>query len=83
MACEQVRDARWNMEIRVTKSLGDDYPNEQERCRKLLSEYRELGSAGTFGHAAISMVLREADEAAISGDVVRMLRAYQSMKECQ
>jgi len=60
----------------MTKSLGADYPNEQERCRKLLSEYLELGSAGTFGHAAISRALREADEAAISGDAVRILRAY-------
>ena len=67
----------------MTKSLGEDYPNEQERCRKLLSEYRELGYTGSFGHAAISIILREADEAVISGDVVRMLRAYQAMRECQ
>jgi len=63
-------------------TLGDDYPREQQRCRKLLIEYKKIPT-GVFGAACIEQVLREADAAAISGDVVEMVRAYNAMKECQ
>lgn len=61
-------------------SLGEEYPREQERCREVLAMYKELGAAGMFGAAHIEATLKEADEAAISGDVVRMLLAYERMK---
>ena len=64
-------------------TLADEYPKEQARCRELLDGYKEIGPAGTFGHAAISAVLKEADEAAVSGDVTRMIRAYEAMKGCE
>lgn len=51
--------------------------------RELLSRYREIGPAGIFGAAVIEQTLREADEAAMSEDLVRMLRAFESMKECK
>jgi len=64
------------------QSLGTEYPKQQERCRELLQAYKEIGPAGAFGHHMISAVLREADEAAVSGDLVRMIRAFERMKEC-
>ena len=66
-----------------SRSLADLYPEEQQRCRELLEAYKEIGPAGAFGHAAISAVMREADEAAVAGDTVRMLRAYEAMRGCK
>ena len=64
-------------------TLAEEYPKEQGRIRELLSRYREIGPAGIFGAAVIEQTLREADEAAMSEDLVRMLRAFESMKECK
>ncbi len=67
----------------MNETLGDGYPKEQARLRRLLEVYREVGPIGAFGHAAISDVARRADEAAISGDLVEMIRMYREMKECK
>jgi len=67
----------------TVNTLGDAYPQEQERCRELLAAYKEIGPAGAFGHAMISDVLRRADRAAMEQDLVAMIRIYQEMKECQ
>jgi len=64
-------------------TLGDDFPKEQERLRELLEQYKAIGPAGTFGYHMIHAVLTEADEAAISGDLPRMVRSYSAMKDCQ
>lgn len=64
-------------------SLAEAYPKEQERCRELLSAYKEIGPVGAFGHAMISDVLRRAEIAAAEQDVVAMIRLYEEMKECQ
>jgi hypothetical protein len=64
-------------------SVGEDFPHQQERLLKLIEQYREIGPVGAFGLAMIQGTLREANEAAISGDIVRIVRAYASMKECQ
>ena len=64
-------------------SVGEDFPKQQERCRELLTQYQAIGSAGAFGHAMIAQVLKRAEEAAISGDVVAVLRAYEEMKGCE
>lgn len=66
----------------MTESLGTAYPVEQARVRKLLGIYKEIGPAGAFGAHMIEGVLRRADEAAISGDVVAMIRSYQEMQDC-
>lgn len=67
-------------------SLGEQYPIEQERCRELISQYELLRNLPNvncaFAIAAIKDVLRRADEAAIGGDVVAMLRSYEEMKGC-
>lgn len=64
-------------------TLGDDFPKEQARVREILGYYKELGPVGMFGAAMIEDVLRRADQAAIAGDVVAMIRVYQQMKEIE
>ena len=64
-------------------SVGEEFPKEQARVRELLAEYRKLPpQSGWFGVAMLEATLKEADEAAISGDVVRILRAYEALKGC-
>lgn len=69
-------------EVRPT-SVGEQFPLEQARVRELLTQYKAIGPAGMFGAAMIEQALRRADQAAISGDVVAILRSYQELKECQ
>lgn len=68
-------------------TVGDDFPREQARVRELLDTYRSLdGTPGVyvgFAIAAIEQVMRRADQAAISGDVVRILRSYEELKGCE
>lgn len=66
-----------------SKSLGELYPIEQARCRELQQHYKAIGPGGSFGYAMIELTLKRADQAAISGDVVAMLRCYEEMKDCQ
>ncbi len=63
--------------------LGDEFPRQQARCRQLLEDYKEIGPVGQFGHMMISEVLKRADQAAISGDVIAMLRSYEEMRGCK
>jgi hypothetical protein len=65
-------------------TLADALPLEMARVRdELLPEYRKLGPAGAFGQVMLCASLDEAAKALVSGDVVRMLRAYQVLKESQ
>ena len=64
-------------------TLGTDFSREQERCRELISAYEKIGPAGAFGMLHIKDVLRQADQAVISGNVVAMIRCYKMMKDCQ
>lgn len=61
-------------------SLGEALPQEQARCRELLSQYKAIGPAGMIGAALIEQALRRADQAVMSGDVVAMIRAYEELK---
>lgn len=65
------------------KTLGDAFPIEQARIRELRTQYMAIGPAGAFGYAILEQVLKRADQAAMSGDVVAMLRSYEEMKGCQ
>lgn len=62
-------------------TLGDEYLKEQARVREVLGYYKEIGPAGMFGAMMIEQTLRKADEAALSGDIVQMIAAFQEMKE--
>lgn len=63
-------------------SLAEEFPKMQAQVRELLGAYRDIGPVGAFGALMIEQVLQRADAAAMSGDVVAMLRSYQEMKEC-
>jgi len=67
----------------MSESLAEAFPKEQARCRELLQAYRDIGPAGMFGAAHIEAVLRAADRAAASGDVIAMLQAYEAMQACE
>ena len=62
-------------------TLGSDYPKQQARVREVLEAYEEIGPSGAFGAMLIKADLKEAEEAAMSGDLVRMIKAYQRLKE--
>lgn len=62
-------------------SLGDEFPKEQARLREVLGNYKEIGPAGLFAVSMIEQTLRRADEAAISGDLVAMIKVFQEMKQ--
>lgn len=61
-------------------SLGELYPQMQAHVREVLGQYKQIGPAGQIGAALIEQTLKRADEAAMSGDVVAMLRCYEEMK---
>ena len=64
-------------------TIGDDFPKQQSRVREILSRYHAIGLAGSFGAMMIEADLHTADEALASGDIVRILRAYQILKEIE
>lgn len=59
------------------------YLVEQNRVRALLSEYKSIGPAGTFGARMIEDILRRAEEAIVNEDVTLMIQLYAEMKECK
>jgi hypothetical protein len=60
-------------------NLAEAYPKEQARCSRILEIYKSIPT-GWFGVLHIEATLREANEAAASGDLVAMIRAYEKMK---
>lgn len=67
----------------MAKSLGEAFPEEQARLRRLLGYGREIGPAGAFYCAVIEDVLRRADRAAIEGDAVAMIGIFNEMREIE
>lgn len=65
------------------KTLGESLPEEQARVREVLGCYKEIGPAGAFGAVMIEAALHRADKAAMSGDIVAMLLAYNELKEIE
>lgn len=65
------------------ETLGDALPKEMARVREVLGHYKEIGPAGMFGAAFIEQDLKAADQAVISGDVVAMLQAYETLKRIE
>ncbi len=62
-------------------TLAEALPKEIQRCQEVLGHYKEIGPAGAFGHAMISISIAAAHKAMIEGDVVGMLRAYNDLTE--
>lgn len=64
-------------------SVGEEFPKEQARVRDLLGQYKAIGPVGTLGAILIEQVLQRAEKAAISGDIVDILMAYEELKSCK
>lgn len=64
-------------------TIGEDFPIQQARMRRCIEQGLATGPNGRFYVAVCEEILRRADEAAISGDVVLILRSYNEMKEFQ
>ena len=64
------------------ESLGEALPKEQARVRELILMYNDpkLNGAGAFAARMMEQSLREADEAVMSGDAVKMLQCYEDLK---
>lgn len=63
-------------------SLGEALPLEMARVRdKIMPQYIAIGPAGAFALAVMRVELNAAANAMIEGDVVAMMRAYQSLKD--
>jgi hypothetical protein len=64
------------------QSFPEALAKEIERNRELLETYKELpGNVGIFGAIWINRDINHAIEALASGDVVEMIKAYESMKD--
>ena len=65
-----------------TQTLGDKLPEECARVRELVAIYREhCGPAGGLAVAMMESALKEADQAMITGDLLRMIAAYQTLQD--
>ncbi len=65
-------------------SIGEDFPRQVERLRRLIDEYRVLeGGVGLVGAAIMDEVLKRAAEAQSSGDIILIMRAYADLRECE
>jgi hypothetical protein len=62
------------------KSLGELLREEQARVKKVLDHYKEIGTEGEHVALIIEQSLRQADQAAASGDSIAMLRSYEDLK---
>lgn len=67
----------------MTNTVGDDFPRQQGRVRGIRDAAKSIGPAGSFLVAVCDDVLRRAEAAAMSGDIVTILRVYQEMREMQ
>jgi molybdopterin converting factor small subunit len=70
------------MSEETIETLGEALPREMARVRdKVMPLYQAIGPAGAF---ALMMMRKDLDDAAralAEGDVVAMLRVYESLKE--
>lgn len=66
-----------------TENLMDGLLKEMSRCREVLKQYEEIGSAGLFGATMIKLAIAAAEEAIKENDVIKMLVAYNILKEIE
>jgi len=64
------------------KTVGEEFPKEQARVRELLEAYKSIPT-GQFGAIMIEQVLQRAEKAAISGDIIAILKSYEELKGCE
>lgn len=63
-------------------NLGEALPQEMARVRdKIMPVYQSIGPSGIFALALMQQALDDAAKAMVEGDIVAMLRAYQTLKD--
>jgi len=62
-------------------TVGDDFPVQQARVRRIQQQAMELGSVGAFLTMVCEQALLRAEKAAISDDLVEILAAYETLRE--
>lgn len=66
----------------MSKSLAEALPELMSKVRdEVLPHYLAIGPAGAIGAAMIRHDLDTATKAIMSGDVIQMLRSYETLKE--
>lgn len=67
----------------MSETLADALPKEMARVRdEVMPVYREIGPAGAVALALMRQDLDRAAKAMVEGDVVGMMDALQSLREC-
>ena len=64
----------------MSKSVAEALVDEIDRNRKLLELYKEIPT-GAFGAMMIDADIKNAVEALASGDVVKIVEAYEAIKD--
>lgn len=64
-------------------NLVEGLNKEIERCQELLIAYHDIGPPGAFASVMIKSEIKEGLDSLVSGDVVRMMKAYESLKGCK
>ena len=64
-------------------NLIEGIQQQCNRVREILPHYEEIGPAGAFGLMMLKRDIAEGEAAIASGDVVRMMRAYEALKGCE
>jgi len=60
----------------------DGILSEMNRVREVMKQYEEIGPVGQFGLIMLKQEIKTAEQAIASGDVVKMLQSYESLKDC-
>lgn len=67
----------------MAQNLMDGLFEEMNRCRELLKMYEEIGQPGLFGATMIKRDIAYAELSIRENDVIKMIEAYDALKECQ
>lgn len=62
------------------KNLVEGLISEMNRVRELIDEYKKIPT-GQLGAGLLSITLKKAEAAMISGEVTEMLKAYAALKD--
>lgn len=74
-------EKRMREEEETMSSVGEDFPRQEERVRKLWGAYVKMGAKGSAAAGALDEVLCNAARAQSSGDLVQILKAYGELTE--
>ena len=65
----------------IDDSLAVQLPKELSRVREIRDEYLSIGPPGMLAAEGMRHVIERAERAMAAGDIVEMLRVYQTLKE--